>query len=40
MSRFYIEGHEIDVEEPMFFIQKEELNETQDLINELLEMYK
>jgi hypothetical protein len=39
MLRFYIEGDEIDVEDPKFFIDEDEIIEMQEAIEEMLENY-
>lgn len=39
MSRFYIEGHEVDVQNPSFFIPEDRLEEVNEAINELRDYY-
>lgn len=36
MSRFYIEGDEIDVQDPIFFIQQDKLIEYKKAIEEII----
>ena len=36
MTRIYVEGHEIDVQDPSFFIEEEKLLEIQETIQEIL----
>jgi len=37
--RFYVEGHEVDVQDPTFFMDEEEYNELNETIEEMLEYY-
>jgi hypothetical protein len=37
--RFYVEGLELDVQDPKFFMDEVDLQETNDTINEMLEAY-
>lgn len=39
MARFYTEEGEIDVQDPLFFIQEAELIEYQETIEEILSLY-
>lgn len=35
--RFYLEEHEVDVQDPSFFVDEEDFHETQESIEELLD---
>lgn len=37
--RFYVEGHEIDVQDPAFFIDNNEYLEIEEAIKEILSTY-
>ncbi len=37
--RFYVEGHEVDVADPSFFMDEEEYTETRETLDEMLSTY-
>lgn len=37
--RFYVEGHEVDVADPSFFMDEEEYTQTKETLDEMLETY-
>ena len=37
--RFYVEGHEVDVADPKFFMDEEEYTETRETLDEMLNTY-
>jgi hypothetical protein len=37
--RFYVEGHELDVSDPSFFMDEEEYTETRETLDEMLNTY-
>lgn len=37
--RFYIEGDEVDVQDPKFFMDEDKIIETQEAIEEMMENY-
>ena len=37
--RFYVEGHEVDVQDPTFFMDEDEYNELDETLDEMLEYY-
>jgi hypothetical protein len=39
MTRFYVEENEIDVQDPKFFFEEEELIEQRDAIDEMISVY-
>lgn len=40
MARFFIEGYEIDVQDPTFFNEKETIKDIQESITEILNYYE
>jgi hypothetical protein len=37
--RFYVEGYELDVQDPTFFMDEEEYTETKETLEEMLRTY-
>lgn len=37
--RFYVEGHEVDVADPSFFMDEEQYQETKETLDEMLDTY-
>ena len=37
--RFYVEGHEVDVADPNFFMDEEQYQDTQQTLDEMLTTY-
>jgi len=37
--RFYVDGHELDVQDPTFFMDEEEYTQTNETLDEMLNTY-
>ena len=37
--RFYVEGHEVDVQDPTFFMDEEQYQDTKQTLDEMLTTY-